>query len=87
MEIVIYFFGAGFIFLSGALIFAYRRTHHYGLFLIGLSYGVGGILAIIAADWWPLATAFALGWILRMAGLDPDPAREQAEADAAKRPQ
>lgn len=76
MEIVIYIFAAGFLFMSGALLYAYHRSRHYGLFLIGLSYGVGGIIAIIAADWWPLAAAFALGWLLRMAGLDPDPARK-----------
>lgn len=83
MEIVIYFFAAGFLFFSAALMFAYRRTRHYGLFLIGLSYGVGGILAILAADWWPLAGAFALGWVLRMAGLDPDPERKPKD-DTAK---
>jgi uncharacterized membrane protein len=79
MEIVIYFFAAGFLFMSAALMFAYKRSRQYGLFLIGLCYGVGGIIAIIAADWWPLAAAFALGWVLRMVGLDPDPAREQKQ--------
>jgi hypothetical protein len=87
MEIVIYFFAAGFLFLSAALMFAYKRSRHYGLFLIGLSYGVGGILAIIAGDWWPLAGAFALGWILRAAGLDPDPARDQQRAEKGKKDQ
>jgi uncharacterized membrane protein HdeD (DUF308 family) len=82
MEIVVYFFAAGFLFMSVALMFAYHRSRHYGLFLIGLSYAVGGILAIIAADWWPLAAAFALGWVLRMAGLDPDPERKQKSADS-----
>jgi len=81
MEIVIYFFAAGFMFMAGALMFAYRRTHHYGLFLIGLTYGVAGILAVIAADWWPLAGGFVLAWVLRMAGLDPDaePAKKETE--------
>ncbi len=82
MEIVIYLFAAGFLFMSAALFFAYKRTRHYGLFLIGLSYAVGGILAILAADWWPLAGAFALGWLLRMAGLDPDPAKDQKNGSA-----
>ncbi len=74
MQIVIYCFSAGFIFLAAALMFAYSRSKHYGLFLIGLTYGSAGILAIVAADWWPLMAGFALAWVLRMAGLDPDPA-------------
>ncbi len=84
MEIVIYFFAAGFIFLSATLMFAYHRSRHYGLFLIGLTYGVAGVLAIIAADWWPMAAGFALAWVLRMAGLDPDPERAKKQASSTQ---
>ena len=34
-------------------------------------------LAIVANDWWPLPAGFALAWVLRMLGLDPDPALQK----------
>ena len=65
MQIVIYCFAAGFLFFAAALMFAYFRSRHYGLFLIGLSYASAGILA----------------WVLRMLGLDPDPALKKKVDD------
>ena len=85
MQIVIYCFAAGFIFMAVALMYAYHRSRQYGLFLIGLTYASAGILAIVAIDWWPLPAGFALAWVLRMLGLDPDPAL-QKKKDAAAQP-
>ena len=81
MQIVIYCFAAGFLFFAAALMFAYFRSRHYGLFLIGLTYASAGILAIVANDWWPLPAGFALAWVLRMLGLDPDPALQKKVDD------
>ena len=70
-DIVIYFLGAAFIFWAGALLFAYQRTRHYGVLLIGITFGAAGMLAIVLVHWWPLVAGFALGWLLRLLGLDP----------------
>jgi hypothetical protein len=72
MEIIIYIFAASFIFMALALIFTYRRTKHYGVFLLGLTYGAAAALAIVVMHWWPLVAGFVLVWLLRLLGLDPD---------------
>ena len=72
MEIIIYIFAASFIFMALALMFTYQRTKHYGVFLLGLTYGASAGLAIVLTHWWPLVAGFALAWILRLLGLDPD---------------
>ena len=72
MEIVIYIFAASFIFMALALMFTYQRTKHYGVFLLGLTYGASAGLAIVLTHWWPLVAGFVLAWILRLLGLDPD---------------
>ena len=71
MEIVIYFFAASFLFMAAALIFAYHRTRHYGVFLLGITYCASAVLAIALKHWWPLVAGFVLVWILRLLGLDP----------------
>ena len=72
MEIIIYFFAASFIFMAVALMITYRRTKHYGVFLLGLTYGAAAALAVMLTHWWPLAAGFVLVWLLRLLGLDPD---------------
>jgi hypothetical protein len=72
MQIIIYFFAASFAFMAVALMFTYRRTHHYGAFVLGVAYGVSAALAVALTHWWPLVAGFALVWILRLLGLDPD---------------
>jgi 4-hydroxybenzoate polyprenyltransferase len=76
MEIIIYIFAASFIFMALALMLTYRRTRHYGVFLLGLTYGAAAGLAIVLTHWWPLAAGFALVWLLRLLGLDPDTRRD-----------
>jgi hypothetical protein len=80
MQIVVYLLSAGFFFLSAAMMFAYHRTRHYGLFLIGLSYGGAALLAAISGQWWPLVAGFVIAWALRVMGLDPDAVRKEGEA-------
>ncbi|HKA41678.1 MAG TPA: hypothetical protein VKF40_06795 [Burkholderiales bacterium] len=72
MNLIIYIFSASFILMSIAMLFAYRRTLHYGLFLMGLTYGGSAGLALVLMHWWPLMAGFILVWILKLIGLDPD---------------
>jgi len=71
VTIIIYVFSASFILMMLALFFAYRRTGHYGMFLMGLTYGASAGLAIVLTHWWPLLAGFVLVWILKLLGLDP----------------
>ncbi len=75
MEIIIYFFAASFVFMALALMITYKRTRHYGVFLMGLTYGAAAAIAIVLTHWWPLVAGFVLVWLLRLAGLDPDTQR------------
>ena len=73
VTITVYIFSASFIMMTFALFFAYRRTGHYGMFLMALTYGASAALAIGLAHWWPLVTGFVLVWLLKLVGLDPGP--------------
>jgi 4-hydroxybenzoate polyprenyltransferase len=76
MDIIIYVFSASFIFMALALMITYKRTKHYGVFLLGLTYCAAAVLAIVLTHWWPLVAGFALVWLLRLFGLDPDTQRD-----------
>ena len=76
MQIIIYFFAASFVFLAAALLLTYKRTKHYGVFLLALAYGAAAVLAVVLTHWWPLVAGFALVWLLRLFGLDPDTQRD-----------
>ena len=80
MEVIIYFFAASFVFMAAALMITYKRTRHYGVFLLGLAYAVSAVLAVVLMHWWPLVAGFALVWVLRILGLDPDVAKSGAES-------
>ncbi len=77
MEIVIYLFAASFVFMALALMITFRKTRHYGVFLLGVTYGASAVMAIILTHWWPLVAGFVLVWVLRLLGLDPDTRREE----------
>jgi hypothetical protein len=72
MQLIIYVFAASFVFMAVALMVTYRRTRHYGVFLLGLTYAASAVLAVVLMHWWPLAAGFAIVWVLRFLGLDPD---------------
>ena len=76
MDIIIYVFSASFIFMALALMITYKRTKHYGVFLLALAYGAAAVLAVVLTHWWPLVAGFALVWLLRLFGLDPDTQRD-----------
>ena len=69
--VLIYVFSGSFILMALALFFAYRRTSHYGMFLMGITYGAAAGLALALMHWWPLVAGFVLVWILKLLGLDP----------------
>jgi urea transporter len=79
MDLVIYLFAASFVFMAVALMVTYRRTRHYGVFLLGITYAVAAALAVVLTHWWPLVAGFVLVWVLRFLGLDPDVRREDAQ--------
>ena len=72
MQILIYLFAASFVFMAVALMITYKRTRHYGVFLLGLTYAASAVLAVVLMHWWPLVAGFAIVWVLRFLGLDPD---------------
>ena len=84
MELIIYIFAASFIFMAAALMLIYRRTRHFGVCVLGLTYAVSAILAVVLTHWWPLATGFVLVWVLRLLGLDPD-VRKDDSVDSVKK--
>lgn len=71
MNLIVYIFSASFIFMALALLYAYQRTRHYGLFVMGLTYGASAALALVLKHWWPLAAGFALVWVFKLLGMDP----------------
>ena len=72
MEFIVYIFSISFVLMALALMFAYHRTGHYGLFLMGITYAASAGLAVVLMHWWPLVAGFILVWVLRLLGLDPD---------------
>ena len=83
MDILIYLFAASFVFMAVALMITYRRTRHYGVFLLGLTYAASAALAVVLTHWWPLVAGFVLVWVLRFMGLDPD-VRKEDSAESVK---
>ena len=79
MEIIIYFFAASFVFMAAALMVTYKRTRHYGVFLLALAYAISAVLAVVLTHWWPLVAGFVLVWVLRLLGLDPDAQKNDTE--------
>lgn len=66
------FFVAGlFIVLASAMFYVYYRSRHFGMFILSMTYGVSGLLAITVAHWWPLIAGIALAWMIKLLGLEP----------------
>lgn len=76
MEIATYIFAGLFLLLAAALVCSYRRTRHAGLLLMAAAYGTSAGAAIALAEGWPLLAGFAVAWMIRFAGLDPDVKRQ-----------
>ncbi len=82
MNIVIIIFSVLFILISLAVLFAYFRSGHLGLFLIGFTYGAAGVVALLQMHWWPLTAGFALVWVMKMIGLEPEVRGERKSSDS-----
>jgi hypothetical protein len=79
MIYVTYVVAGIFIALAFAMLYVFYRTSQFGLFVMGLTYGCSGLLAILLGHWWPLAAGFVLVWILKYLGLEPGDEREKRE--------
>ena len=80
MKIIIYIFSGFFILMALAVMFAFSRNRHYGLFLIGLAYGTSAVVALMLMHWGPLVAGFALAWGMKMIGLEPPAAGEASQS-------
>ncbi len=80
---IIYCFAALFVSMGLALFFAFYRSRHYGLLLLGCTYVSAALLAVVLTEWWPLVGGFAIAWVLRAMGVEP-PADEQAAPETAQ---
>lgn len=68
----IYIVSGLFIVLACAMFYVFYRSHHFGMFLMGVVYSASGVLAIALPHWWPLLAGFVLVWLLRFMGLEPE---------------
>jgi hypothetical protein len=71
MVYVIYGFAGLFIALSCTMLYVFHRERNFGLFIMGVTYGASGVLAIALPHWWPLVAGFVLVWLLKLQGLEP----------------
>jgi hypothetical protein len=70
MIYVISIFGGLFIVLSLTMLYVFYREQHFGTFLMGITYGLSGLLAITLPHWWPLVVGFVMVWLLRLMGME-----------------
>jgi hypothetical protein len=71
MIYVIYTVAGIFIALAFTMLYVFYRSSHFGMFVMGLTYGCSGLLAILLGHWWPLIAGFVLVWALKWLGMDP----------------
>jgi hypothetical protein len=60
-----------FIALAFTMLYVFYRSSHFGLFVMGLTYGCSGLLAILLGQWWPLVAGLVMVWLLKWLGLEP----------------
>jgi hypothetical protein len=71
MIYLIYGVAGLFITLAVAMFYVFYRSRHFGMFIMGITYGVSGLLAISVSHWWPLIAGIVLAWMLKYLGLEP----------------
>jgi hypothetical protein len=79
MVYLIYGFSGLFIALAAAMLYVYYRSSHFGIFIMGATYGTSGVLAIAVTHWWPLVAGLALVWVLKFLGLEPGDGPEKRD--------
>jgi hypothetical protein len=73
MIYVVYVFAVLFVALGAAMFYVFYRERHFGMFLMGMTYSMSGLLAMALPHWWPLAAGFVMAWMLKMLGLELGP--------------
>ena len=73
MVYVIYFFAVLFVALGATMFYVFYRERHFGMFLMGMTYSMSGLLAMALPHWWPLVAGFVMAWMLKMLGLEMGP--------------
>lgn len=68
-----------FIALALTMLYVFYRSSHFGMFVMGLTYGCSGLLAILLGHWWPLVAGFVLVWLLKWLGLEAGDEREERD--------
>ena len=68
---LVYCFAGLFASMGLALFYAFSRSKHYGLLLLGCTYLSAALLSVVFTEWWPLVAGFAIAWVLRAMGMDP----------------
>jgi hypothetical protein len=71
MIYVIYVVAGLFIALAVAMFYVFYRSSHFGMLIMGITYGASGLLALSVAHWWPLIAGVVLAWMLKFLGLEP----------------
>lgn len=75
MKYLIYALAGISMFLAVGGLSAYANSKQIGLLLSSVVSIAGALAAIYLISFWPLVLAFALNWVLRLAGLDPSSRR------------
>ena len=70
MIYVTYVIAGIFLALAFAMLYVYFRSSQFGMFIMGLTYGCSGLLAMLLGHWWPLLAGFVLIWLLKLLGLE-----------------
>ena len=55
------------------MFYVFYRERHFGMFLMGMTYSMSGLLAMALPHWWPLVAGFVMAWMLKMLGLEMGP--------------
>jgi hypothetical protein len=73
MIYVIYVFAVLFLGLGATMFYVFYRERHFGMLLMGMTYSMSGLLAMVLPHWWPLVAGFVMVWMLKMLGLEMEP--------------
>ena len=86
MIYVISIFGGLFIALCMAMLYVFYRERHFGIFLMGVTYGTSGLLAIALPHWWPIVVGFVMVWMLKLMGLEQGAGPQEHDPDENTEP-
>ena len=85
MRVLLYAFATLFIFMAVVMMLTYQRTPQRGVLLLGITYGVSAVVALVLMQAWPLFVGLLVVFGLRALGFDPMPRfQESPESDADK---